>query len=194
MARKMEIDQFTRFVAGMTLTLFGYYAGLETAKARRKQERDKPLPSPDGELPTGPTPELPPLPPPPTDGVAPLGTGVDYSPLWAAIDFDTEIYPAGADETRVRPPSPEGLVASADCNVIALASKWWDAVGLFAATNAFGRTDGDAVSRRVIQRWLPKQCHSARTSAAGALRAEIRNRLAELASQLVFTQPAAAPI
>ena len=193
MARQ-TIDTFSAVLLGGGLFAVGYYIGIQKGKERSSRQRDEPLPSPDGELPTGPTPELPPLPPPPTDGVAPLGTGVDYSPLWAAVDFDTEIYPAGADETRVRPPSPEGLVASTDCNVIALASKWWDAVGLFAATNAFGRTDGDAVSRRVIQRWLPKQCHSARTSAAGALRAEIRNRLAELAPQLVFTQPAAAPI
>ena len=193
MARQ-TIDTFSAVLLGGGLFAVGYYIGIQKGKERSSRQRDEPLPSPDGELPTGPTPELPPLPPPPTDGVAPLGTGVDYSPLWAAVDFDTEIYPAGADETRVRPPSPEGLVASADCKVIALATKWWDAVGLFAATNAFGRTDGDAVSRRVIQRWLPKQCHSARTSAAGALRAEIRNRLAELAPQLVFTQPAAAPI
>lgn len=191
MAPKQTFDTFTVCVIAGGMLFAGYYMGRETAKMRSNERRDEPLPVPDPR-PESPTPRLPPV--PTQDGIEPFDAEVDYSSLWEAVDYDTQIYPAGADETQVRPPSPEGLVASSDCSVIALATKWWDAVGLFAATNAFGRTDGDAVSRRVIQRWLPKQCHSARTSAAAALRAEIRNRLVELAPQMVFSQPLSSPI
>jgi hypothetical protein len=127
------------------------------------------------------------LPPTPTPTPAPLGEVQDFSPFWADVDFETQIYPAGADETRVRPPSPQGLVASESCDVIALATAWWDAVGLWSADAAFGQTDGDAVSRRVIRKFLPESCHRARTSAAAAIRAEIRERLGALNPDLVFT-------
>mgnify|MGYP005990298471 CR=1 FL=1 len=174
----------------------GYTIGVN----KRPQKPSEPQKLPTNKLPKPPEPQtLPPSPEDPSDpqpevDIVPLGQPADYSPLWADVDFEVEVYPMGVDETRVRPPSPQGLVASSDCSIIALARQWWDAVGLFSATVAFGQTDGDAVSRRVIKRWLPESCQYARTNAAGAIRAEIRERLANLSPDLVFTQPMAAPI
>ena len=160
-------------------------------KAGRPPRDRGALPEPEDE----PEPEPGTLPPAPVGDTGPIvQPGRDFSEFWEAIDHDVQIYPDGADETRIRPPSPQGLVASPSCDLIAVADQWWDPVGLFAAGQAFGQTDGDAVSRRVISRWLPDQCQTARTPAAGAIRTEIRDRLAALNPDLVFSEPRSAPI
>jgi hypothetical protein len=117
------------------------------------------------------------LPPPPADAEA-APVGPTYEDMWAIVPFEIEIYPAGAQRTRIPPPrKPDGITADDQCQVIALGTMWWDRVGQYAeALIAKGHTDPREIHRQILEVFAPS-CIGRPTNAANALRAELVQRL-----------------
>lgn len=118
------------------------------------------------------------LPPPPEAEAEAAPVGPTYEDMWAMVPFEVEIYPAGAQRTRIPPPrKPDGITADEQCQIIALGPMWWDRVGQYAASLiAKGQTDSREIHRQIMDVFGPS-CIGAPTSGANALRAELAQRL-----------------
>ncbi len=94
------------------------------------------------------------------------------------VPFEVEIYPAGAQRTRIPPPrKPDGITADEQCRIIALGPMWWDRVGEYAASLiAKGETDAREIHRQILEVFAP-DCIGRPTGGADALRAELVQRI-----------------
>ncbi len=130
------------------------------------------LPLPD-DLPE--LPDLPALPPAWTDSSgAPSQAQIKNAAAWAKTAFDAEIYPAGADKTKIAPPSTAGGISTArDCSIVAVGERWWDRAGQVAES----LERANMLTLGTLERALfPLHCRGARAPGIDALRAELAER------------------
>jgi hypothetical protein len=105
----------------------------------------------------------------------------DVSELWVGRN-DIEIYPPNAP-TNFSPPAPDGIVADAGCNVIAIADGWWDALGDHVKTLT---AEGPELYTSIVNTYIPS-CKGKETLAHKLVRFEVMERLTP--AQAVIMNP-----
>ena len=182
----MNEREISMLIGGL---ITGTFIGLAIERKKRADQLEKLARSSISEVPDTRT-----LPPPPRP--EPLGTSADFSPLWDALAYDVDVFPASAgnDATVIPPPAIDGVSAAPDCSIVAVGPQWWDEVGEFAADQAEGRTDGDAVLRRVALQFLPQVCRMSTGEGATMLRLDIAQRLKDGFPDLEFSTNPRLPI
>ncbi len=96
---------------------------------------------------------------------------------WAKTNYGVQIYPAGADKTRVYPPPSSGISATRDCAVVAVGERWWDR----AAQIAKALRQSNSLTIANLERALfPRHCRGLGPNDGGmyALRTELLERAA----------------